>query len=55
MRGEVECIEDPEWWNQDGVMAVMDHVCEKLVCYWIQVTPFLHPGSNFVSRVATPV
>ncbi|KAI0408008.1 AEX-3 domain protein [Xylaria palmicola] len=30
MRGEVECIEDPEWWNQDAVMAVMDHVCEKL-------------------------
>ncbi|KAK2812907.1 hypothetical protein FQN50_000928 [Emmonsiellopsis sp. PD_5] len=30
MRGEVESIEDPAWWNQDGVMAVMDHVCEKL-------------------------
>ncbi|PGH18435.1 hypothetical protein AJ79_00504 [Helicocarpus griseus UAMH5409] len=30
MRGEVECVEDPIWWNQDGVMAVMDHVCEKL-------------------------
>ncbi|KAI5304295.1 hypothetical protein KEM56_006649 [Ascosphaera pollenicola] len=30
MRGEVERVEDPEWWNQDGVMAVMDHVCEKL-------------------------
>ncbi|CAN8104549.1 unnamed protein product [Discula destructiva] len=29
MRGEVESIEDPEWWNQDAVMAVMDHVCEK--------------------------
>lgn len=29
MRGEVECVEDPEWWNQDAVMAVMDHVCEK--------------------------
>lgn len=31
MKGEVESIEDPEWWNQDGIMAVMDHVCEKLV------------------------
>ena len=32
MRGEVESIQDPEWWNQDSVMTVMDHVCEKLVC-----------------------
>ena len=31
MRGEVESVQDPEWWNQDNVMAVMDHVCEKLV------------------------
>jgi hypothetical protein len=30
MRGEVESIQDPEWWNQDSVMAVMDHVCEKI-------------------------
>ncbi|KAF9253702.1 hypothetical protein DTO013E5_2223 [Penicillium roqueforti] len=30
MRGEVESIEDPQWWNQDAVMGVMDHVCEKL-------------------------
>ncbi|KAI4599100.1 hypothetical protein KJ359_002057 [Pestalotiopsis sp. 9143b] len=30
MRGEVESIQDPEWWNQDAVMSVMDHVCEKL-------------------------
>ncbi|OJD15312.1 hypothetical protein AJ78_04429 [Emergomyces pasteurianus Ep9510] len=30
MRGEVESVQDPGWWNQDGVMAVMDHVCEKL-------------------------
>jgi len=30
MRGEVESIQDPEWWNQDTVMAVMDHVCEKI-------------------------
>ncbi|PHH78693.1 hypothetical protein CDD83_3946 [Cordyceps sp. RAO-2017] len=29
-RGQVESIQDPEWWNQDSVMAVMDHVCEKL-------------------------
>ena len=31
MRGEVESVQDPEWWNQDAVMSVMDHVCEKLV------------------------
>ncbi|RDW70478.1 DENN (AEX-3) domain protein [Aspergillus mulundensis] len=30
MRGEVESVEQPEWWNQDAVMGVMDHVCEKL-------------------------
>ncbi|KAF2747299.1 hypothetical protein M011DRAFT_402676 [Sporormia fimetaria CBS 119925] len=30
MRGEVETVQDPDWWNQDAVMAVMDHVCEKL-------------------------
>ncbi|KAJ6164671.1 hypothetical protein N7470_003343 [Penicillium chermesinum] len=30
MRGEVESIQEPEWWNQDAVMSVMDHVCEKL-------------------------
>ncbi|KAF2197106.1 hypothetical protein GQ43DRAFT_475731 [Delitschia confertaspora ATCC 74209] len=30
MRGEVESIQDPDWWNQDSVMGVMDHVCEKL-------------------------
>ncbi|KAF2813346.1 uncharacterized protein BDZ99DRAFT_254353 [Mytilinidion resinicola] len=30
MRGEVESIQDPDWWNQDAVMTVMDHVCEKL-------------------------
>ncbi|GME23017.1 putative denn domain-containing protein [Neofusicoccum parvum] len=31
MRGEVESIQDPDWWNQDAVMGVMDHMCEKLV------------------------
>ncbi|KAM0322967.1 hypothetical protein ACHAQA_009066 [Verticillium albo-atrum] len=30
MRGEVESIQDPEWWSQDAVMTVMDHVCEKM-------------------------
>jgi hypothetical protein len=30
MKGEVESIQDPSWWNQDGVMSVMDHVGEKL-------------------------
>ena len=31
MRGEVESVENPPWWNQGSVMGVMDHVCEKLV------------------------
>ena len=30
MRGEVESIQDPQWWNQDAIMSVMDHVCEKM-------------------------
>lgn len=30
MRGEVESVENPPWWDHDGVMSVMDHVCEKL-------------------------
>ena len=30
VRGEVDSIQDPQWWNQDAVMNVMDHVCEKL-------------------------
>lgn len=30
MRGEVESVQDPDWWNQDAVMSVMDHVCEKM-------------------------
>ncbi|KZZ98598.1 DENN domain-containing protein [Moelleriella libera RCEF 2490] len=30
MRGDVESIHDPDWWSQDSVMAVMDHVCEKM-------------------------
>ena len=30
MRGEVESIQEPEWWTQDSVMTVMDHVCEKM-------------------------
>src|SRR5579862_953774 len=29
MRGQVESIQDPEWWDQDSVMDVFDHVCEK--------------------------
>ena len=31
MKGDVESVQDPEWWNQDAVMNVMDHVCEKIV------------------------
>jgi hypothetical protein len=30
MRGEVDSIQDPDWWNQDAIMGVMDHVCEKM-------------------------
>ena len=30
LRGEVESVQDPSWWNQDSIMNVMDHVCEKL-------------------------
>lgn len=30
MRGEVESVQDPEWWDQEAVMSVMDHVCEKM-------------------------
>lgn len=30
MRGEVESVQDPVWWNQDQIMRVMDHACEKL-------------------------
>lgn len=31
MRGEVERVENPPWWNQDNIMSVMDRVCEKVV------------------------
>lgn len=30
MRGEVESVQDPGWWNQDDLMKFMDHTCEKL-------------------------
>ncbi|RAO69253.1 uncharacterized protein BHQ10_005265 [Talaromyces amestolkiae] len=30
MKGEVESVQDPAWWNQDAIMSVTDHVCEKL-------------------------
>ena len=30
MKGDVESIQDPEWWNSEAVMNVMDHVCEKM-------------------------
>ena len=40
MRGEVESVQDPGWWNQDDVMKVMDHACEKLVS--AQIHDFLN-------------
>lgn len=30
IRNDVESIRDPEWWNQDAIMAVMDHSCTKI-------------------------
>lgn len=30
IRGRIEAIEDPDWWNQAAVLAVCDHVCRKL-------------------------
>ena len=49
MRGEVESVQDPDWWNQDNVMSVMDHVCEKLV----GVPPFPPlPPPLFLARVS---
>ena len=30
MKGDVESVQDPDWWNQDAVMSVLDHVCEKM-------------------------
>jgi len=42
MRGEVESIQDPDWWTQDAVMSVMDHVCEKLVCIRLRIDSSYH-------------
>jgi len=42
MKGEVESIQDPDWWNQDAVMSVMDGVCEKLVSLDVRFQPSLH-------------
>jgi hypothetical protein len=30
MQGQVESVQDPEWWDQDGVMSTLDHACEKM-------------------------
>jgi hypothetical protein len=49
MRGEVESIQDPEWWNQDSVMSVMDHVCEKLVCSQFAISDTVS-AANCVSQ-----
>lgn len=46
MRGEVESIQDPDWWTQDAVMSVMDHVCEKLV-RTSAVQTLLRIGANY--------
>lgn len=49
MRGEVESIQDPDWWTQDAVMSVMDHVCEKLVCTASAQFP-LNTDANYVPQ-----
>ena len=50
IKGEVERVQDPAWWNQDAVMNVMDHVCEKLVSLYTFSLSIVH--SFFSSRVA---
>jgi hypothetical protein len=49
MRGEVESIQNPEWWNQDAIMAVMDHVCEKMVSL---TSDLIYPGLAICSMFA---
>jgi hypothetical protein len=49
MRGEVESIQDPDWWTQDAVMSVMDHMCEKLVRIQLRMHILL-PRANNVSQ-----
>lgn len=51
MRGEVESIQDPDWWSQDSVMSVMDHVCEKLVSTKSFIA--VSPASNILFRAET--
>jgi hypothetical protein len=55
MRGEVESIQDPDWWTQDAVMSVMDHVCEKLVCISAAQSPFGHKTNNVLQGRNTGV
>lgn len=56
MRGEVESIEEPQWWNQDAVMGVMDHVCEKLVRLLASQLSLTTIKTDLLSiRAATPV
>jgi hypothetical protein len=52
MRGEVESIQDPEWWNQDSIMAVMDHVCEKMVSFGSNL---IYPRGAYKSHVTDHV
>jgi hypothetical protein len=55
MRGEVESIQDPDWWTQDAVMSVMDHVCEKLVCISAAQSPLGHEANNVLQGRNTGV
>lgn len=50
MRGEVESIQDPEWWNQDSIMSVMDHVCEKMVSQYRLQSRNPAPKANHLIR-----
>jgi hypothetical protein len=55
MRGEVESIQDPDWWTQDAVMSVMDHVCEKLVCTSAAQFPFERDANHVLQGRNTGV
>lgn len=53
IRGEVETIENPSWWNQDSVMGVVDNVCVKLVSHTFHVSiqqSLIEQGPQFRSE-----
>ena len=57
MKGEVESVQDPEWWNQDAVMNVFDHVCEKMVSrplHQFQASSIIRADFGFQNRNTGP-